>query len=223
LQLSEKFYLALNDYLYLLERKYPEKTSMGMVSTRYALNHFERSILYRGVVRSVTAKKRAKRIITIEQCKNVTVHLDLFNVIFTIAAYLRGFPVYLAMDGLVRDASESHDSNGWFDHLNKALDLLLKDLNKFSISKAIIYLDSPLTLSSMLAGKIEEFSKKIKPEIKLIHDESPDHLIRKATEGVIATSDSVIIDKSNLAIIDLPRYIIENEFKKNLPEFLTQH
>jgi hypothetical protein len=45
--LNENFREALNDYIFLIEKKYPEKSAHEMVSARYRLNHFERSILTR--------------------------------------------------------------------------------------------------------------------------------------------------------------------------------
>jgi hypothetical protein len=45
MQFTEHFRKALNDYIFLLEKKYPEKTVLEMVSTRYSLNQPKRSIL----------------------------------------------------------------------------------------------------------------------------------------------------------------------------------
>ena len=214
---TENFRQAIQDYIFLLEKKYPEKAIHEMVSTRYGLNHFERSMLYRGITVKEKADNRKSKLITIEQLNNRTIHIDLFNALFTVAAYLRGFPVYLSVDGLLRDASESHDSNEWVEHLDKALDLLLSHLGELSISRVIFYLDNPLHLSSYVAKQIEENTVDPFPEIEIIRDESPDHLIRSATDGVLATSDSTIIDKSSLPVFDLPRNLLEARFHAKMP------
>jgi len=151
MQFSENFREALEDYIFMLEKKYPEKTIHEMVSTRYSLNHFERSMLYRGITTQAIAARRKDKLITIKKLNHLTLHIDLFNVLFTIAAYLRGFPVYIAMDGFLRDASESHESNEWVQHLDKALNLCLWNLNELKISKAVFYLDNPLHISGMMA------------------------------------------------------------------------
>jgi len=218
---TENFRQAIQDYIFLLEKKYPEKTIHEMVSTRYALNHFERSMLYRGITTKEKADNRKNKLITIEQLNNRTIHIDLFNVLFTVAAYLRGFPVYLSADGLLRDASESHDSNEWVEHLDKALDLLLSHLGELSISRVIFYLDNPLHLSSYVAKQIEENTVNPFSEIEIIRDESPDHLIWNATEGILATSDSTIIDKSLLPVFDLPRNLLESKFHPKMLELGT--
>lgn len=216
MQHSENFKQAMQDYIFLLNKKYPEKSIHELVSTRYALNHFERSMLYRGITTKEKAENRRSRLITIEQLDTRTLHVDLFNVLFTVAAYLRGFPVYYSNDGLVRDASESHDSNEFVEHLVKSLDLLLDFTGSLKISKIIFYLDNPLHLSGMMAKQIETRAPALKVGIEIIRDESPDHLVRGAAEGVIATSDSSIIDKSSLPVLDLPRHLLEKAFRPNL-------
>lgn len=217
MHLSDNFRLALGDYVWLLEKKYPEKSIHELVSTHYALNHFERSMLYRGIAPKGKAIARKSRLITIEQLNNRTLHIDLFNALFTIAAYLRGFPVYLSNDGLLRDASESHDSHEWVDHLEKALVLLLEHIDGLSNHKVVFYLDNPLHLSGYVAKEIEKRSGLFKVETEVISHKSPDHLIRKAADGVLATSDSTIIDRSDLPVFDLPCYILVKAYE---PKFL---
>lgn len=217
MQFAENFRAALQDYSFLLEKKYPEKAVLEMVSTRYSLNHFERSILYRGVTTQETARRRKQKLLTIEQLDNRILHLDLFNVLFTLAAYLRGYPVYLANDGLVRDASESHGSVDWEMNLYKGLDLLIEFLEGLQFQKVIIYIDNPLEYGLAISEKLRELAISKKPSIEIITDPSPDHLIRAATEGIIATSDSNIIDKTALPVIDLPAFTIRKSFHKEIP------
>lgn len=216
MQLTENFRLALQDYTLLLNKKYPEKTILEMVSTRYALNHFERSMLYRGITKNDVAERRRKKLVSYERLNNSTLHIDLFNVIFTIAAYLRGFPIYFAKDGLLRDASESHGSDDWEVHLDKGLDLMLEYVVGLNIEKAIFYIDNPLNYGLAISEKLKDISKITEPVIKIITDPSPDHLIKEVKSGIIATSDSTIIDKSNLPVFDLPDYILESSFNPHI-------
>lgn len=242
MHISVNFRQAIQDYIFLVEKNYPEKTIHHLVSTRYSLNHFERSMLYRGLTTQKKADARKKRLVALNNSdqkqetrdnkretrnqepgtsfpkpgilnpEHGTLHIDLFNVLFTIAAYLRGYPVYLSNDGMVRDASESHDCTGWDGHLEKSLHMVLQDLDNFNSIRTIFYIDSPMPLCSHFEEIIIKEGSKIKPPIGIILDESPDHLIRNATEGVIATSDSTIIDKSTLPIFDIPHYLLERRF-----------
>jgi len=216
MEITEHFHQALQDYILLLNKKYPEKTIHNLISTRYSLSHFERSMLYRGITTAERAEKRKSRIVRSKKLSKYLLHIDLFNVLYTLAAYLRGFPVFISNDSLLRDASESHGSGEWEVHLEKGLDLLIKSLAGLKIKKAVIYVDNPLEHSKVISEKLEEILKSSKPLIEIISDQSPDHLIREATDGIIATSDSTIIDKSILPIFDLPRAVLEFHFDPKL-------
>jgi hypothetical protein len=211
---AENFKHALEDYTHLLNKKYPKNAIHELISTHYSLSHFERSILYRGITMNETAEKRKNRILTTAKLSRKTLHIDLFNVLYTLAAYLRGFPVFISTDNLVRDASESHGNGEWEVHLVKGLELLMEDLDRLKIKKAVFYVDNPLEHYQVIFEKLKVLSNRLKPEIKIIADPSPDHLIREAKDGIIATSDSTIIDKSTLPVFDLPRHILENSFNR---------
>jgi len=174
-------------------------------------------MLYRGITTDERAEKRKNRIVTSKKLNKQVLLIDLFNVLYTLAAYLRGFPVFISSDSLLRDASESHGTGEWEVHLDKGLDLLLKSLEDLKIRKAIIYIDNPLEHGREISEKLTEIAKQTKPEIEIIADPSPDHLIREAKEGIIATSDSTIIDKSTLLVFDLPRAVLESQFD---PKFI---
>ena len=152
---SENFKHALEDYSHLLNKKYPENAIHELISTRYSLSHFERSILYRGITMHETAEKRMNRIISTTKLKKQVLHIDLFNVLYTLAAYLRGFPVFISTDSLVRDASESHGSGDWEVHLLKSLELVMEDLDRLKIKKAVIYVDNPLEHYQVIFEKLK--------------------------------------------------------------------
>jgi len=165
---------------------------------------------------SETAEKRMNRIISVTKLNKQILHIDLYNVLYTLAAYLRGFPVFISSDSLVRDASESHGSGEWEVHLLKGLELLMEDLDRLKIKKAVIYVDNPLEHYLVIFERLKVLSNRLKPEIKIIADQSPDHLIREAKDGIIATSDSTIIDKSSQPVFDLPRSLLEFHFEPKL-------
>ena len=93
----------------------------------------------------------------------------------------------------------------------------MEDLDRFKIKKAIFYVDNPLEHYQAIFEKLKVLANRLKPEIKIISDQSPDHLIREAKDGIIATSDSTIIDKSTLPVFDLPKEVLQFHFD---PAFL---
>ncbi len=213
---TENFHQSIEDYIHLLNKKYPEKTILEMIATRYSLSHFERSILYRGITTEEKAEKRKNRIVISKKLTRQVLHIDLFNVLYTLAAYLRGFPVFISNDGILRDASESHGSGEWEVHLVKGLELLMGDVDGLKLKKAVFYIDNPLEHYQVILEKLKELSNRLRPEIKIISDASPDHIIRDSKDGIIATSDSTIIDKSSLPVFDLPKTILESHFEPKL-------
>ena len=77
MQFTEHFRQALQDYSFFLEKKYPENAVLEMVATRYGLNHFERSMLYRGVTSKDNAVRRENKLAAAGQLHNETLHIDL--------------------------------------------------------------------------------------------------------------------------------------------------
>jgi hypothetical protein len=214
--ITQNFRQAIVDYTHLLNKKYPEKTILEMIATRYSLSHFERSIIYRGITTEEKAEKRKSRFVISKKLTRQVLHIDLFNVLYTLAAYLRGFPVFISNDGLLRDASESHGSGEWEVHMAKGLELLMGDLDGLKLIKAVFYVDNPLEHYQVILEKLNVLSNGLITEIKIISDPSPDHLMIDAKDGILATSDSTIIDKSSLPVFDLPRAVLEFHFEPKL-------
>ncbi len=213
---SLNFPQAVADYVLLLNKKYPEKTILELVGTRYALSGNERSMLYRGVTTAEKSEKRKKRLIEKDRLKNQVLHIDMFNVLFTIAAYLRGYPVFVSNDGILRDASESHGCTDWVEHLERAADLMGKCLPELKLKKIIFYLDNPMEACRFFLEKSHLLTQNAGIDHETVIHDSPDHLIRNAKEGVLATSDSTIIERSELPVFDLPGYVINFNFEPKL-------
>ena len=47
---------------------------------------------------------------------------------------------------------------------------------------------------------------------------SPDHFLKTIDSGLIATSDSLVIDRSKTEIIDIPKVVIDFHYKKTFPD-----
>lgn len=215
---TEDFKQAVQDYVLLLEKKYPQKTILELIATRYSLNPYERSMLYRGVSPKDKAEARRDTLVKDEGIQGKALHIDLFNALFTIAAYLRGYPVYIANDGILRDASESHGCAGWFGHLEKGLELIMDHLSKHQPKAIFFYIDNPMEHCRKVVEKIHGYCREKNLDHEIILHDSPDHMLEKATSGILASSDSTVIDRSVLPVIDLPRAVLEFHFE---PKFTS--
>ena len=215
---SEDFKEAIHDYVFLLEKKYPHKTIMELIATRYSLNHFERSMLFRGISPADRARARRKKLAEDVTLREQAVHIDLFNTLFTLAAYLRGYPVYLATDGILRDASESHGCSDWIGHLERGLELMMDYLAEQHPDNTFFYIDNPMGHCRKVVEKIHERCTQHGLGHEIILHDSPDHILAKARTGILASSDSTVIDRSALPVVDLPRAVLEFHFE---PQFIV--
>lgn len=215
--LTENFRLAAWDYLYLLDRKYPQKAILKIIGDRYLLSGTERSMLYRGIAASQTATTRIKRFAGLADLSGSELVIDGFNVLITIGSYLNGNAVFISNDGILRDASEIHGKVFRSALLDRSLELLNDFLFSIKPSTIVFYLDEPVAHSGDLCHQINLLlaSKSIPGVAKTCH--SADYHLKICRSGILATSDSAVIDKAQVMLFDLPKHLIEHFYK---PDFL---
>ncbi|MCK4662071.1 MAG: DUF434 domain-containing protein [Bacteroidales bacterium] len=211
------FYEAIIDYSYLLEKNYPQKSILKLIGDKYMLNRVQRTILYRGITTSEKSKNRNLKLIKEDFIKSEKLYIDCYNVIYTIGSYLNGNTLFVGTDNLLRDASEIHGKILRTKLLDRSLNLLFGYLKTLKIAEVILIIDEPVNHSKSLCKKINELIKKIGIKAKAEINKSPDIYLKTLKEGICATSDSVIIDKSNIKIFDLARNTLNFHFS---PEFL---
>ena len=214
MQLKPEFFEATKDYQSLLEKGYPQKATLKLVSDRYRLTSVERSILFRGVTTRPKIKlRKAKTANSLPE--NGLITIDGFNILRTIASYLLGRPVYIAMDGFLRDASELHGKPLSTEWRMKALTLLLDTLAEGDFTLKI-WLDAPVTKSGDTATTINQIFKNegIKGDAETAH--SADYQLKQVFSGVIATADSDIIEQSKVPVTDLAQQVLQHHFN---PDF----
>jgi hypothetical protein len=214
--LRKEFISAIRDYIFLLERSYPARTILSLVSTRYSLSATERSILYRGVSPSADAKKRKEKKLNPKKLKDAEkIHIDTLNVLFTIHAYLAGQTVYISTDGYVRDAAEVHGNSG-MSHMTRSVELLMVFLDSMEMKECIFYIDKKAdsTIQILKALNTELISYSF--DFEIIVSNETDQMIENASSGIAATSDSTIINRVKVPVIDLPHEILKHSFDPSL-------
>jgi len=201
---------AIRDYRYFLDRNYPPSATIKLVGDKYALTGNERSVLYRGVSSSFAASVREKK--KIHRLLNDTVLVDTHNILFTIANYLLGKPVFISDDSFLRDTGELHGRFSNHKILEHTFLLLIQFILKNKKKKYIFYLDRPVSNSGKLSLRFVDFFRenKINGESYTVY--SPDHQLIQEEKGVICTSDSVIIQQCKLKVFDLSEYILTHNF-----------
>jgi hypothetical protein len=197
---------AAEDFRYLLNRGYPRKASLDLVGNRYKLTFDGRHLLHRGVFSDEDSEARRKKIISAKGIMNKDLAIDGHNILITVEAGLSGRPLILADDGFVRDISGLSGNFKKTELTERAVQLIIGFLKKWRPRHALFLFDAPISKSGILAQELRALLKK--------EDLSGDALAVKVPEkiligfpGVVATSDTAILDRSE-KVIDLAGSII---------------
>jgi hypothetical protein len=223
MEFSKDFFQAVCDYRYLLERNYPKKSMLKMVGDRYALHSFERVMLYRGLAKKKQVIVRREKFI-----QSIPVHagvtLDGFNVCRTVGSYLNGNPVFVGMDGYLRDVSELHRKKLKWEVLERAIVLILDFLKAKEAGFVRFYFDTPISHSGKMCDMTQQ---KMKEKVMAGEAEtvfSPDYELINTDDGVICTADSNIIENSRVKVFDLAHQLLLERFSAKVfsfPEYLS--
>ena len=215
--LSDRFRHAMKDYLYLLEKGFPQKGIIKLVGDRYSLSGTERTMLYRGMTTKYNRAHRKLKTVHIKEIRGSELIIDGYNVMITIGNYLNGNTVFISNDGFLRDAAEMHGKVFRKVLMNKVLGLLIEDLKYLRIRRCEIYFDRPVSKSGELAAEVGNLLMLSGLTGLAGTVDSPDYMLKKSKKGFISTSDSSIIDASKVKVFDLARHVISKNFK---PAFL---
>lgn len=209
---------AMEDYRYLKNRGYSDKAALKLVGDRWRLSALERNCLFRAVFSDEDCRLRRGKLVAAPLVRGRPLGVDWYNVLITVESYLKGFPVFVAEDGLVRDSSGVHGSYRAGKVSQRASQLILAQLNDLGPARLELFLDSPISYSGALADSLRREIALHTPfpaEVSL--SPSADFPL-KSFAGVVATSDSSIIDRESVrAVLDLARLVLETSFGARLP------
>ena len=218
--ITPEFKQAIRDYSLLLEKQYPRKQVLKLVGDRYLLGKPQRTMLNRGVFLSRDVNSRRSKIAA--DIRGRILNIDTFNVLFSIANYLLGRLVFISNDGFVRDAGETYDKLRTHEKFFDAIELVMEYLSAAGPSAVNFYIDRPVINSDQLAGRLSQHIAGSLFEGRVILCEKPDDEMVKLTEGVICTSDSVIMDETPCRLADIPYAVLSGKFKLDLVDLACE-
>jgi hypothetical protein len=212
---------ACAEYKYLREKGYPEKATLKLVGDRHRLTRVQRNSMFRGIVVDSVAGPRQRKIVLPADVQGSSLGIDWYNVLITLESYLRGSAIFISDDGIVRDSSETHGSYRRSELAVHAIREIAGQLKVMAPSRIDVFLDAPIAFSGLMAEEVRLMIGDIPcpAEVSVAH--SADYPL-KGYDGIVATSDSVILD-SVLRIIDLPRSVLQRSFNFSPPPLSDLH
>ena len=186
---------AADEVQFLLDRGYDVKQVTTFVGNHYLFSERQRLALARSVSPKEYIQKRVNKELlqTGNEYLPETVYIDGFNTIITLEVALSGSPVFYCRDGALRDLAGLRGTYRIIDKTQTAIELLLRQLELLHISKAVFYLDAPVSNSGRLSGMILQCAKgyKISVQTQIIPD--VDRVLEQM-EGVIS-GDAIILNR----------------------------
>ncbi|MCQ5362834.1 MAG: DUF434 domain-containing protein [Candidatus Methanomethylicia archaeon] len=206
---------AIQDLRYLLNRGYPRSSAVKFVGDRYLLNKPQRLLLYRGVFPDEIANMRRSKLVGPERVSGSRLSIDGFNVLWTVSSAMRGDPVYICDDGLIRDLSGIHGSVEG-RQVSEPLEIIVSTVSSLRPREVLFFFDKSISRSGEIAGEARRLISHYQLTGNATTVPSPDHAVLTSGE-IIATSDSVVADKA-ASLFDLAGYIIKTRLNvKPLP------
>jgi hypothetical protein len=202
---------AAGDYFYLINRAYPEKSALKLVGDRYRLSGNQRNCLYRGITSQAIADTRMLK--RTENLKHQLIHVDAYNVLFTIMNYLLGKRLFISNDGFLRDSGEAYGKIENREIFFRSINLLLDCLSAIHPEHSLFHLDTSVDSSRQYRDIMENGLKARHLSGEVLLSKHADTDLLKVKDGIIATSDSEIIDHGSVGIIDLARPCLESNFQ----------
>ena len=220
---SEKLENATSDLKFLLNKNYNKKTALDFVGNHYLLDKEERNYLQRKVY-SEASKGRKSKIIPLSKIKGKTLFIDGYNVLITVESICSSDgSIVVCDDGVLRDVNAVFGKYRCKEDTVNALNSVLALVRIYNPSDVQVFFDSQVSRSGELAKVTEDIMEKQGIQGSAHTAPNVDYqliTLSKESDGVVATSDSVIMDKVD-NILDIPCFIHKIK-KKHLSKVLTK-
>lgn len=205
------FKQACRDYFYLIDRNYPERGTLKLIGDRYKLSGDQRTVLYRGI--SSQEKSDMRRMLLVNEIDGKRLIIDGYNVFFSLLNYRLGRIMFIGTDNILRDAGSLHGKIRNENLFEECVALWLGYLNEHMPESAEVYLDAPVSHSEKHAHSIRNLMEHHHVNGICNVVRSADWVLKQSHDGIIATSDTAIIDKTGMPVFDLPRNILKKTFR----------
>ena len=121
---KEKLKTAARHIVYLLDEGYDLKRAAAFVGNHFLLSARQRLALMRSVASHSQAALRKSKEAALEEVKGREVWIDGFNLIITLEVMLSASPLFIGMDGAIRDLAALRGTYRLIPETAGAIDLM---------------------------------------------------------------------------------------------------
>jgi hypothetical protein len=198
---------AVNDLSWLLGRGYASPSALKIMGDRYALAQRQRVAVARCACSDEARQRRSGSRVELGQLAAQVLWIDGYNLLTSIEAALAGGVILGARDGCFRDMASVHGTWRKVAETAPAIEIAGRFLAELFVSRAVWYLDSPVSNSGRLKTMLRKTAADYgwSWDVELVPD--PDTILSQ-TDQLVATADSGILDKC-CGWVNLARAVIE--------------
>jgi len=186
---------ATRDLSILLTMGYPDKASLKLVCDRFRLTERQRMAVLRGACSDANLEIRKSKELTKNELKGKTILIDGFNLLITLETALSGGLIFVGRDGGYRDLASVHGTYKRVTTTQDALEKVGHFCEKKQVEKLIWYFDTPVSNSGRLKVLLYELAEQNNWNWEVILDYNPDKILKEAKEGLVVSSDAMIINE----------------------------
>lgn len=187
--------MAAEDLFFLLTRNYAENGAVKLVGDRYNLRSRQRYALQRIVVPGDIIREIRSCQLSEHDIKGKHIAVDGFNLLILGEVLCSDGFIFQCFDGTYRDIASIHGSYRRVEETPDAIISIGKVIEKYVPSSVIWYLDSPVSNSGRLKGRLEEIAAYMGWvwDVQLVHD--ADQVLISAKDAVVLSSDRHVLQQ----------------------------
>lgn len=179
---------------WLLDRGYALRSSLALVGDRHTLAQRQRLALARSVSPAAECARRRRHEISRDAIAGAELWIDGYNLLISVESALGGGVILAGRDGCYRDLASLHGTYRTVTETIPALTLIGETLASWSVGRCRWLLDRPVSNSGRLRTLMLETAAARAWNWEVQVEFSPDTVLA-ASPGIVASSDSVILDR----------------------------
>ncbi|WP_051203376.1 DUF434 domain-containing protein [Hugenholtzia roseola] len=207
---------ALSDLQWLLDKNYSFDASLKLVGDKFTLTTRQRKALQHCLCTQAQAKKRQEKEVGNWQqkwqnpaSKPPALLIDGYNLLITLECALSGAPIFVGLDGCLRDIASIHSTYRKVEETLPALQLLAEAFSALAPPSLTWILDAPISNSGRLKGLILETFALHAPTLPcevFLEKNADKSLIERSWQGQIPviSADSWVIEEAFAWVNFLP-------------------